>query len=291
MKKVIFVLILFMVILSAFASASCEISISMLNQDPYPAVPGDYVKVVFQIAGSETTDCRSFYFDVKPEYPFSVESNDTRMVLLGGNYIRGYSSMVLKAYKLIVDKNALDGDQKLKVSYGYEGSDGATGKLTKEFDVKVEDSRTDFDVSVQEYNAATNTITFGIINIGKKNVESLTLEIPEQKNIYVKGTNKVIIGSLNSNDDTTANIEAIPKEGEIMVRLSYNDQINVRRTVEKEVTFSKRYLESIKNSSPGKSSYYYLFWGLIILIVAYFIYGYFKRRKSNDKKLQLLRNR
>ncbi len=291
MKKGIFVIIGFVIMLSAFASAKCELSVSLLNQDPYPAVPGDYVKVVFQIAGTESPDCESFYFDVEPEYPFSVESNDTRIVLLGGNYISGYTSTVLKAYKLVVDENALDGDQKLKVSYGYEGGDGSMADFTKEFEVNVEDSRTDFDVSIQEYDAATNTITFGIINIGEKDVESLTLEIPEQENIEVKGTNKVIIGGLDSNEDTTANMEAVPSEGEIMIRLSYNDQVNVRRSVEEEITFSKKYLESINNITPSKSAYYYLFWGLILLIIAYLVYGYFKRKKSNDKKLQLLRNR
>ncbi len=288
MKRGLFAFVL-LIMLAGFAGASCDISVSLLNQDPYPAVPGDYVKAVFQIAGTETTDCRSFYFDVVPEYPFSVESNDTKIVLFGGNYISGYSSFVLKAYKLIVDENALNGDQTLKVSYGYEGSDGSMARYTKDFDINVQDTRTDFDVSIQDYDAAKNMITFGIVNIGKKNVESLTLEVLEQGNVELKGASKTIIGSLNSNDDTTASIEAVPKEGDITVRLSYNDEANVRRSIDKVVHFSNRYLTNAANATQPRSGYFYLFWLLVIGLVIYAVYRYYQNKKAKNSKLASLR--
>ena len=280
MKKELIALI-FLVMSIGIVSAGCDIRVNLLNQDPYPAIPGDYVKVVFQITGSGTTDCREFYFDVAPEYPFSVESGDTKTVTFGGNYIRGYDSYVLKAYKLIVDKNALDGDQKLKVKYGFVGSDNSRGDLIKEFDINVQDTLTDFDVSIQNYDANKKIITFGIVNIGKKDVESLTLEVLEQENLKLIRANKAIVGGLNSNDDTSASIEASPKEGEIEVILSYNDEANVRRTISKVVYFDSRYLVN-GSGNVSKGTYYYLFWGLVLVLVLYQIYRYYNKKKTKN---------
>lgn len=288
MKKGIIAL-LCVIAIAGLASASCDLSVNLLNQDPYPAVPGEHVKAVFQVIGSETTDCREFYLEVMPEYPFSVESSDEKTITFGGNYIRGYSSYVLKAYKLIVDKNALDGDQKLKILYGFKESDGSGADLMKEFDINVQDTLTEFDVSIQDYASATNTITFGIINIGKYDVDSLTLEIPEQENLKMKGGNPVIIGSLNSNDDTTANVVAIPKAGEITVRLNYNDQNDVRRTAEKTVYMTQELIENGTATKQAKSTYYYLFWLLVLAIVIFLVYRYYKKKKEKNSKLAILR--
>lgn len=289
MKKRFLLMVLCTIMISSIASAACSLDLKLLNQDPYPAVPGENVKVVLQLNGTADPNCGEVFLDVVPEYPFSIDSSSTRIVIPSGTYISGYESFILKGYKLRVDGNALDGDNKLKAAYGYSGNAGKAS-YTKEFDVNVKDSRTDFDISIQDYDATKNVITFGIINIGKRDVESLTLEIPDQENIKVNGANKAIIGSLNSHDDTTASIESVPNEGEIRVRLSYNDQVDVRRTVEKEVTFSKAFLDSSKNVVPAKSGYYYLFWVLVAVIIIYFVYRYFANKRAKNNKL-LMKNR
>jgi len=288
MKKSVLVLAIVLFI-APLISASCELSVQLLNQDPYPAVPGEYVKVVFQMIGTEESDCGNVYMEVVPAFPFSIEQDSTKMTASSGTYLTGYESFILKGYKLAVDKSALDGANKLKLNYG----SNTLAVLTKDFNIEVENPMTDFDVSIQDYDAAKNTITFGIVNIGEKDVEALTLEVPNQENIFVRGSNKIIIGSLSSNDDTTANLEVIPKEGDITVNLEYNDQTNTRRTVEKKVYFSSGYLENLKNAPQPKGSYYYLFWVLIILLLVYFGYGFYTKRKrqANSKKLLLLRNR
>jgi len=286
MKKGVLVLAVFLFIVPLI-SATCELSVQMLNQDPYPAVPGEYVKVVFQMTGTEESDCGQAFMEVVPAFPFSVESDSTRMTTSSGTYLTGYESFILNGYKLAVDNDALDGANKLKLSYG----SSSTSVLTKDFDIEVENPMTDFDVSIQDYDAATETLTLGIVNIGEKDVEALTIEVLNQGNAYVKGTNKIIIGSLSSNDDTTANLELVPKEGEITVRIEYNDQTHTRRTLEKKVYFTKGFVESIKNVPQAKGSYYYLFWLAIIILVIYFVYKFFKKKNSNSKKLLLLRNR
>jgi hypothetical protein len=287
MKREIVFAALLILVFAGFASASCDMGVTLLNQDPYPATPGEYVKVVFQINGTETTECNSVFFDIVPEYPFSVESSDTRVVLAGGTYITGYESFLLKAYKLRVDGNALDGDSKIKVKYGYK-TGGTTSSYTKEFDVNIKDARTDFEVSVQGYDAAKNSVTFGVINIGKYNAESLTLEVPEQDNMKLKGASSSIVGSLNSNDDTTASIEAVPRVGDITLKLNYNDQNNVRRSVEKKVYFSSNFLEN-GTVKVTHDKFYYMFWVLLVVFVAKALWNWRQRRKAKNNKIALLR--
>lgn len=287
MKKEWLLILLSVLFVSSFVSAECDIGVTLLNQDPYPATPGEYVKVVFQITGAETQECNDVFLDVVPEYPFSVEDSETRLVVPGGTYLTGFESFILKGYKLRVAENALDGDNKLKVSYGFVS--GGTNTYTKEFDINVEDSRTDFDVSVQGYDAAKNAVTFGIINIGKYDAESLTLEVPEQDNLVTKGSTVAIIGSLNSNDDTTASIEAVPKAGEVLVKLSYNDKNNVRRTVEKTAYISKSLIDNGAATAQPRGAYFYLFWGLVIFLVIYMIYRYRKNKKDKANKLAMMK--
>jgi hypothetical protein len=286
MKKGVLISVFLIVLLAGVVSATCDLSVNLLNQDPYPATPGDYVKVVFQMNGTQTTDCDKVFLDVVPKYPFSLDSSDSKVVVTGGNFINNYATYILVAYKLRVDKNAVDGDNKLTVNYGMEGKTSAT--LTKDFNINIKDARTDFEVSVQSYDAAKNTVTFGVINVGKYDAESLTLEIPAQENIKPKGSNIAIVGSLNSNDDTTASIEATPKAGEITLNLSYNDQNNVRRTLEKKVYFTSNFIENgIVPTTRDK--FFYMFWVLLAVFVLYLVWGWYQRRKARNSKLNQIR--
>jgi hypothetical protein len=286
MKKGALISVFLIVLLAGVVSATCDLSVNLLNQDPYPAMPDDYVKVVFQINGTQNTECEKVFLDVVPEYPFSLDSEDSKIMVTGGNFINNYASYILVAYKLRVDKNAVDGDNKLKVKYGMEGKTSAT--YTKDFDINIKDARTDFEVSVQDYDAAKNTLTFGVINIGKYDAESLTLEIPAQDNIKLKGASSVIMGSLNSNDDTTVSIEAVPKAGEITLKLSYNDQNDVRRSVEKKVYFTNNFLEN-GTVAPARDKFFYMFWVLLVVFVIKAIWNWRQRQKAKNNKLNQIR--
>ena len=162
-------------------------------------------------------------------------------------------------------------------------------KFIKSFDIEVKDARTDFEVSIQDYNPTTNIITFGIINIGKIDAQALTLNLPVQDNIDLKGSSTVVVGSLNSNDDTTATIYGVPKEGEIKVNIDYNDVNGVRRTLEKSAVFTKAIAEKNVTQSQPKGAYFYLFWLIIIILVVMFVRNYFRKKK--EKNNRFLRNR
>ena len=44
-----FAFILFSI--SGVFAGVCDLDVSLINQDPYPAIQGDYVKLVFQVDG------------------------------------------------------------------------------------------------------------------------------------------------------------------------------------------------------------------------------------------------
>lgn len=289
-KEFICLIIILVAMIFPLTSAACDLSVSLLNQDPYPAVPGDYVKAVFQINGTEETDCKDVFINLLPEYPFSFDAGEKgSFSMKGGNYLSGYPSFIMAGFKLRVDKDALDGDNKIKVEYGYN-SDSGSATMTKDFYINVKDARTDFDVMIQDYSKSSNTITFGIVNTGKNNAESLVFEVPFQDNIKLKGSSNIIIGSLNSNDDTTVTIKGVPKEGEILVKLSYNDANNVRRVVEKKVQFVET-LNGDNVAKPYRGVYFYLFWIIFAMAIIYFGYGYYKKRKDRDDKILMIKKR
>jgi hypothetical protein len=286
MKRAVIFALIFVVLMS-IASAACDLSAQLLNQDPYPAAPDDYVKVVFQLNGTENPDCKKVYFEIAPEYPFTLDSNESRILINGCTYVNGYPSYMLAAYKLRVDKDAVDGANKIKVKYGNLAEN--SNILEKNMYIEVDDGRTDFDVSVQDYNPSTNTITFAIVNVGKKDVEALTLEVPRQANLDMKGASKSIIGSLDANDDTTVNMLAVPKAGDILAKLEYNDAIGVRRSVEKTMTITNAIIEKNASLCDGSDAkYVYLFWILLAAVIAYAVYKYFKKRHAAKARETLL---
>ena len=202
MKKMI-LLLLAVVFLSSFVFAlpNCDLTVSLLNQDPYPAIPGDYVKLVIQVRGVDNPNCGETVFELVGTYPIHFDpGQDGIKRMKYGGYVLDSDNFLLLPYKVRVDENALNGDQ--NVSFRYLVGDSNT-YITKSLEINVQDSRSDFEVSVKDYNSATKILTFEILNIGKNDVAALTVDVPIQPNLDVKGSRRNIVGSLDSNDDTT----------------------------------------------------------------------------------------
>lgn len=287
MKRKVFglaVLIFVFVFSLTFVSAKllrCDLSGEILNQDPYPAVPGEYVKVVLQVTGLGNPQCGKASFEIVEEFPFSLNPGTSNIIeVAGGTYLRDFNSTFLIPLELKVDENAVDGDNELEVIFKYEQANGESLTETKTFDINVEEVSTDFEVSINDYDAATNTLTFEIINVGKNNIEALTVDIPKQESVVVKGTNREIIGDLDSNEDTSFKFEAIPKDGEINLIILYNDEVNVRHSLNKKVVYDSSYFTDRKKDQTTSYGIYYF---LAIVIIAIALWIYLRRRKK--KKL------
>ena len=279
MKKSVLIYLLIMFFSFTFVSSeACKLDISLINQDPYPAIPGDYVKVVFQVNGVSNPECGKVEFELLDKYPISFDPTDEpKIIFQSGIYKKDYSSFLTAPYKVRVDENALNGDNPIEVQYK-KGSNLVYE--TQQFMLNVQDPRVDFEVHVKDYDYTTNTITFEILNIGKNDVEAITIEVPKQNNIIVKGSNRNIIGDLDSNEYTTAEFEATPINGIIKINIIYTDNINVRRIVESEVLFDSSYFQGRKADEKTNSYNIYYLIGAVILILIFFAYR--NRKKKRD---------
>lgn len=258
---------------------TCDLQISIINQEPYPAIPGDYVKVVFEINGLENVNCGIVTFGVKEEYPVYLDPTvENPITINSGTYQKNYGSFYLAPYKLRVDENALDGENPIEVYYSV-----GSANIIREFNITVEDIRADFEVNVKDYDYTTRELTFEILNIAKVDVESLRLEISKQENIEVKGANRVNVGNLDSHEYTTADFEAILPEGETKINLNifYIDSIGAPREMQKVVDFDSSYF--LDRNKDKKTQPYWLY-VLIIVVIAFFVWRRIKKTKREAER-------
>ena len=276
-----------MLLISAFsifgslvAAEPCDIQISLINQDPYPAIPGDYVKVVFQIDGVQNAACGTVTFGIKEDYPIHLDPNVQNPITINsGIYSKNYGSFYLAPYKLRLDENALDGDNPIEVYYSTSGA----SNLIKEFNINVKDIRADFEIHVKDYDYTTRELTFEILNIAKADVKLLRLEIPKQDGIEIKGANNVVVGDLDSNEYTTADFEAILPEGKTNINLNirYQDTIGETRELQKVVDFDSSYF--MDRTKDIKKQPYWLY-GIIVLIVVIVIWRRISKKKREAER-------
>ncbi len=278
-----FIFVLIFIFSFANISASCDLDISLINQDPYPAIPGDYVKLVFQIDGIDNPECKTVDFELLEQYPLVFDPNEQpRYSVNSGVYSRDYRSYLLATYKVRVDENALEGDNPIEVQYRFGGN---IGFESKQFDLNVEDTRADFEIYVKDYDVSSQTLTLEILNIAEADIEALTLEIPNQNNVQIKGSKVNILGDLDSNDYTTADFEAVPKAGEFDIKISYTDSTGARRVLEKAVLYESEYFENRAEDQKQKSPWTVVIWLAVMLLIAYYFWRRHKKKKALKKKL------
>lgn len=287
MKKMVFVIAIFLgVVFSTLAyasAASCNLNAQLINQDPYPANPGDYVKLVFQIGGLSDPGCGLVTVELMDNFPISFDPNASKSVSAQAGFnSQDYSSYFMVPFKVRVDKNALDGDNTIKLKYT-SSADPSSVYIVKNFNLAVNGTSTDFDVIVDSYSYATGVLTLDILNKGKNDAEALTAGIPAQVGLTFQGPNTKVIGSLNSKDDTTVSFNAVPSGNSINITLEYNDLANIRRTVQETVPFDAAAYASTKNSGTAKGASYYLLILTWLAIIVFAVYRY----RSNKKKKKL----
>lgn len=259
------------------ATTGCNLNINLINQDPHPGVPGEGVKVVFQVTGVENSACGIVTFEVKEDFPFSVDpGTSSRKSIQSGTFVRDYQSFWLVPYTLRVNKDAKEGANNLEVLISSSGK-----QQIKNFDIEIKNVITDFEIGIRDYNPTTREITFEILNIGGNDVEALVLEIPSQEGIGLIGSNRNIIGILDSNEDTSARFRISEvEEGEIEIIVRYNDKIDERREITKEVYFNPNAFQNDLDESFGLSISTYI---LIILILVLIVHRFYKRKKKKKE--------
>ncbi len=260
------------------AAESCNIDIKMINQDPYPAIPGDFVKIIFQIDGISNINCNEITFKLIEEYPITLHpSQQEEYQFDSGIYEEDFRSYFLAPYEAKVDEGALDGDTPLEVQYSLSGDPLIH---IEKFNLTVEDARADFEVFIKNYDPTSQILTLEILNIAKADVEGLTIDIPKQEGVEIFGAKTNIIGNLDSNEYTTADFKAELQEGIISLKIHYTDQTNERRSIEKQISFEPEYFPKTK-SGPSAGTYI-----ILIIIIGGIVYFFYRKAQKKKKARQ-----
>lgn len=271
-------------------ATSCNLAVSMVNQDPYPAVQGDSVKLLFQVSGVQNSNCNGASFRIEPGYAFSLQKGDNGFrTLSGSTYTQNYQDYWTIPMTLNVNPAALDGNAQVDVLYkpGVAQPNDTSGFISQQFNVSIQDSHANFEVYVNNYDSTTKTITFQILNTAKFSVKAVTITVPEQNNLQIKGANTNIVGDLDSNEYTTADFVGTPSKGNISLEISYTDPAGVRRSLDKNVTYDPEYFTNMPSQSGGSSK---TWWIIIVIVVAIGAFWYYRRRQKK-KKLEAMRRK
>lgn len=277
--SIIALFLLMVCTLASVSAATCSLQVVLLNQDPVYAVPGEYVRVVFQLRGLENPECQGATFRVLEDYPFSLDPGvSANRTFTAGTYTPSYSSQITIPYTLRVDSEALDTNYTLRVEYG-------SNTLTrKDFNITVEDVKTDFDIFLQDYNTATHLATFVILNTGDNDVSALTAEIDGSSGL-VKGSTKSVIGSLDASQDTTFTFEIEPQKADYIFDIAYTDKDGVRRTTEQTVSFDPMYFMNRQRDQEPASYGGLIFLLIVIAIIVFFVWRAIVRRRHRKRNL------
>ncbi len=274
--------------IQSFGGSLANLEIKSIRQDPFPANPGEYTDIYFKIenTGGEIENPK---FELLLDYPLSVYGQDNIQTFPS----IGQGEKITLHYKIKVDEKALSGDyeaefraytQSKEVYYPYY------------FDIKVDDTTTDFDVALQEVTKEGASIA--ISNVGKNPANSITIRIEEQEDFNLYGPDSYIIGNLNNGDYTILNVLIAPKENAekpvLKVDVVYTDTTGNRRTVVKDINiplnsnFKKGFEEltgfmvngNEQEQNNGSSAFKYI--SLILLIVIISVIIYYKRKKNDE---------
>jgi hypothetical protein len=297
----------------AAAQDLCNPQITLVNQDPNPAVPNSYVKLLFEISGLEKQACSSgMAVELKPEYPFSLDpGTDPIQTVEGSTYTRGYTTTWMVPYKVRIAENALEGDYQIKLLY-HIGSNRnfETSYVEGNFNVTITDALTDFDAVLQEVSGTQ--ISIGIVNTGKNTANSVIVKIPQQENYMTTGISEQIVGNLVAGDYTIVSFSiaqtmqrnatnstafrqgALPQAQPLKVKIDYTDGIGKRRSVVKEVQLSSallqgnatRVMPTSANRYTSKSSGISVWWYAagVVVVAAAAILAFRKYRSRLHKK-------
>ncbi|MBW3015356.1 hypothetical protein KY330_02965 [Candidatus Woesearchaeota archaeon] len=92
-----------------------NIRVTLLNQEPDPAEPGEYIELRFAVINTGRA-IDSIKFRIIPEFPFSLIPGQDEIIELNDFKGLGTESKTLY-YKLKVDEEAIEGTEKIKIEY------------------------------------------------------------------------------------------------------------------------------------------------------------------------------
>ncbi|MFT4313439.1 MAG: COG1361 S-layer family protein [Candidatus Woesearchaeota archaeon] len=239
-----------MLISSAFAIQNTDRALivpTLVNQQPDPVQPGNYVELRFRI-DNLGQQAKEYEFELLAEFPFSFDnpSDAQRTVRIGGGE-SGSSARVIH-YRVRVDAQAAEGLQN-SVRLKYHEAGRPQSHIISEFPIRIETQRGLVQVNsvqVEPENPQVGsqfTLRIGVENLGNNFIQNVQVNMnTDESGIRPIGSsNKRIISQIHGQEtrmlDFTYFIDAQADVGvhQIPVSISYVDSRGEERELETKI--------------------------------------------------------
>ena len=215
-----------------------QIEVTLINQEPDPAEPGNYVDARFKLDNNGSEEARNVEIEILPQYPFSLDPGREALRSAGTlqSMQRGDVGVIVK-YRLRVDKNAVEGENEIKIRYRIDKG------------VWVEPEEFFIDVQTNDAILAINSVSVdkeffepgssGILRIGIVNeADSLVKDVKARLDlgnipfVPLGSTNEKSVYQIDARKTHEFSFELLAKpEAEsgvyqVPLKISYSDELN-----------------------------------------------------------------
>jgi len=165
------VLISMMFTIPVYAQDSPSIRVSMINQNPDPVRPGEYVTVRLRVENIGEGDAKNVRIEFQEQFPFSLDPGVSSIKEIGSlGSLQAGNIGVIVDYDIRVSRQAVEGKNKIAFSTWREG----TIPITQEFDV---------DVRTLESGISIRSVKVEGLTPGKEGFIEINVENPSDSTI------------------------------------------------------------------------------------------------------------
>jgi hypothetical protein len=214
-------------------SDGSNVDVTLINQDPATAQPGEYVDLKFKVSnkglepaeGTSVELIESFPFSLDPDVSASRDLGDMRAAAVGDD------SYIVE-YRVRVDENAVETENEISIKYTLGEGDFS---VTRNFDISVDDVGTDFELSAGKVSASS--IPVNLDNIGDKSADSVHVILPDQSGIVKEGLRTKVVGGLESGENKVVDfaVSNISTGDSYRFEIHYSDGNGVRRELVRNI--------------------------------------------------------
>lgn len=190
-SKLLLLSLLLVIAVSVFSvavSAADVLTVSLVNQDPDPAIAGSIVEIRIGVENTESITSDSAVLELDDQYPFSMVPGESAVKKVGtlGAYQTGDNYKIIK-FRIQVDKNAPAGTYDLVFWQYQEGQKEAAGiRKTVSVDIKSKEGVEVIYIDKTDLIPGKQTdMQFVINNVGSAPLRDLSFSWENEDNVIL----------------------------------------------------------------------------------------------------------
>ncbi|MGV8087308.1 MAG: COG1361 S-layer family protein [Candidatus Woesearchaeota archaeon] len=177
--KTVYIVFLFFCLSIALSSAvyGALIDVTLINQDPDPAIAGDVLEVRIGIENEGNSPTGDLILELVPSYPFEAISGEEYVQNTGSiNAYQSGSDIKVIKYRLKVSNDVSSGTYDLNIKYSFSGSDDTTSVTkTLSIDIKSKESAEIIHIDQTVLIPGKQTpLAFTVTNVGSAALRDMT---------------------------------------------------------------------------------------------------------------------